>query len=82
MEKVYIYLYSELNKEFESGLEKATTHYNLFELRARYNSHRVIKMYTLLSTEEEVHKLNKLLEFQYEDKVLELIKDRVLKITL
>ena len=78
MEQVYIYLYSEVYKVFESNIEKACNHYNLFELRARANSQRVIKMYTLLCTQQEVDKWNKLLEVYEEEKVLEEIKGRTL----
>jgi len=78
MEQVYIYLYSEVNQEFESDIVMASSHYNLFELRARTNPQRVIKMYTLLSTHREVDRWNKLLEVYEEEKVLKELEGRVL----
>ena len=82
MEQVYIYLYSDLEQVFETKIKEACTHYNLFELRARLNSHRVIKMYTTLITQEEVKELNQLLKDRHESEVLEKLKDRTLEVPL
>ena len=81
MEQVYIYLYGQVYKQFESNIKSAASHYNLLESRARTNPQRVIKMYTLLATQREVDKWNKLLEVYEEEKVLNELSNRILVVS-
>lgn len=78
MEIVYIFLYSEKNNSFESSIEKACTHYNLFELRARRTTERDVKMYSFLSCKKEVKELNSLIDKGDGEEVLKLLSKRTL----
>jgi hypothetical protein len=79
METAYIFLYSELENEFDYKLVKACLHYNCLELRARYNSHRNIKLYSILVDEQNANLINKLIE-KDKDIAWTILKDKSLEI--
>lgn len=81
MESVYIFLYSERDNQFESSIEKACSHLGMFKIRARYIAERDVKIYTFLSTCEEIEKLNNLLTKNREEEILSLLSKRTLIIT-
>lgn len=79
MESVYIFLYSESENIFDTKLLKACLHYNYLELRARYNSHRGLKLYSILTIEEEVNSINHLIEID-KDSAWTILKDKSLEV--
>lgn len=79
MEAVYIFLYSELENDFETKLVKACLQYSTLELRARYNSHRQLKLYSILTTEDNAKEINKLIQ-QDKDAAWDYLKDKILEV--
>ena len=79
MEAVYIFLYSELENDFDYRLVKACQHYSTLELRARLNSHKKLKLYSILATEENAELINNLIQTD-KDAAWKLLKDKSLEV--
>lgn len=79
MEAVYIFLYSELENDFDCKLVKACMQYSTLELRARYNTHRGLKLYSVLATEKNVELINNLIQTDKEA-AWKILKDKSLEV--
>ena len=79
MEAVYIFLYSELENDFDYRLVKACQHYSTLELRARYNPQRELKLYSILATEENAKLINNLIQTD-KDAAWKILKEKSLEV--
>ena len=79
MEAVYIFLYSELENDFDYRLVKACQHYSTVELKGGLNPHRGLKLYSILATKENVELINALIQTD-KDAAWKILKEKSLEV--